>query len=107
MLFFFIFFFFFSSRRRHTRCGRDWSSDVCSSDLLIGFTSCKKQECKRLKESYEIARTNAEMCIDYSYDENGDPMIVYKDCFNNANSISKIRGEEYLSKCNDGPLMYN
>src|SRR5690554_7157031 len=29
----FFFFFFFSSRRRHTRCGRDWSSDVCSSDL--------------------------------------------------------------------------
>src|SRR3989449_6377306 len=28
-------FFFFSSRRRHTRCSRDWSSDVCSSDLLI------------------------------------------------------------------------
>src|SRR5690554_361063 len=25
--------FLFSSRRRHTRCGRDWSSDVCSSDL--------------------------------------------------------------------------
>src|SRR2546429_4788841 len=29
------FFFFFSSRRRHTRCSRDWSSDVCSSDLLL------------------------------------------------------------------------
>src|SRR6266496_5155843 len=28
------FFFFFSSRRRHTRSLRDWSSDVCSSDLL-------------------------------------------------------------------------
>src|SRR5438105_6529758 len=28
------FFFFFSSRRRHTRSTRDWSSDVCSSDLL-------------------------------------------------------------------------
>src|SRR5207245_7990318 len=26
-------FFFFSSRRRHTSCYRDWSSDVCSSDL--------------------------------------------------------------------------
>src|SRR5256884_5573843 len=26
--------FFFSSRRRHTRCSRDWSSDVCSSDLF-------------------------------------------------------------------------
>src|SRR5690349_22446456 len=30
---FFFFFFFFSSRRRHTRSLRDWSSDVCSSDL--------------------------------------------------------------------------
>src|SRR5215510_483950 len=27
-------FFFFSSRRRHTRWPRDWSSDVCSSDLV-------------------------------------------------------------------------
>src|SRR5690349_16464728 len=31
--FFLLFFFFFSSRRRHTRSLRDWSSDVCSSDL--------------------------------------------------------------------------
>src|SRR2546429_3203380 len=30
-----MYFFFFSSRRRHTRCSRDWSSDVCSSDLKI------------------------------------------------------------------------
>src|SRR3989442_4442957 len=30
--------FFFSSRRRHTRCGRDWSSDVCSSDLCSAST---------------------------------------------------------------------
>src|SRR2546422_3986536 len=42
VLFFCVFFFFFSSRRRHTRCSRDWSSDVCSSDLTfaayrIGF----------------------------------------------------------------------
>src|SRR5690606_40874049 len=36
-LYYFVFyvhsFFFFSSRRRHTRFSRDWSSDVCSSDL--------------------------------------------------------------------------
>src|SRR5438445_7989272 len=31
----FFFFFFFSSRRRHTRYWRDWSSDVCSSDLTL------------------------------------------------------------------------
>src|SRR5690606_39995277 len=29
----YVFLFFFSSRRRHTRFSRDWSSDVCSSDL--------------------------------------------------------------------------
>src|SRR5690606_40766174 len=34
------FFFFFSSRRRHTRFSRDWSSDVCSSDL-----KCLRREC--------------------------------------------------------------
>src|SRR5690606_33749521 len=28
---------FFSSRRRHTRFPRDWSSDVCSSDLMLGI----------------------------------------------------------------------
>src|SRR5699024_11691911 len=34
-------FFFFSSRRRHTRSKRDWSSDVCSSDL--GAAQCPHQ----------------------------------------------------------------
>src|SRR5207253_4256624 len=34
--------FFFSSRRRHTRWPRDWSSDVCSSDL--GASGMRKQE---------------------------------------------------------------
>src|SRR5207302_6902436 len=32
------YFFFFSSRRRHTRFSRDWSSDVCSSDLTSPTT---------------------------------------------------------------------
>src|SRR5690606_40639562 len=31
----FLLLFFFSSRRRHTRFSRDWSSDVCSSDLSL------------------------------------------------------------------------
>src|SRR2546429_8758367 len=42
-------FFFFSSRRRHTRCSRDWSSDVCSSDLW--------QELLRLREWNDAADT--------------------------------------------------
>src|SRR5204863_1724453 len=35
-------FFFFSSRRRHTRSLRDWSSDVCSSDLLCQTSPAKQ-----------------------------------------------------------------
>src|SRR5690606_39630631 len=33
--------FFFSSRRRHTRFSRDWSSDVCSSDLIGDFVGSR------------------------------------------------------------------
>src|SRR5205814_4234830 len=41
---------FFSSRRRHTRCLSDWSSDVCSSDLLEressqDYTLARQQVC--------------------------------------------------------------
>src|SRR2546429_4667912 len=36
-------FFFFSSRRRHTRCSRDWSSDVCSSDLVKSFCGSQRR----------------------------------------------------------------
>src|SRR5207245_6211281 len=34
---------FFSSRSRHTRCYRDWSSDVCSSDLLRDRAGCPQR----------------------------------------------------------------
>src|SRR5207302_4766369 len=41
-----LFCFFFSSRRRHTRFSRDWSSDVCSSDLRSrGGASCAGRAC--------------------------------------------------------------
>src|SRR2546430_5060157 len=33
-----VIYFFFSSRRRHTRFDCDWSSDVCSSDLVVAGT---------------------------------------------------------------------
>src|SRR5207249_8489997 len=55
-------FFFFSSRRRHTRSKRDWSSDVCSSDLpsailrrpfasRLAFSSCSLVRPKRRSRS--------------------------------------------------------
>src|SRR3712207_9541378 len=38
--------FFFSSRRRHTRYWRDWSSDVCSSDLVSVGTRRARRGCR-------------------------------------------------------------
>src|SRR5699024_6538810 len=35
----------FSSRRRHTRSKRDWSSDVCSSDLVVVESGCFESAC--------------------------------------------------------------
>src|SRR2546430_5678554 len=43
-----IYFFFFSSRRRHTRFDCDWSSDVCSSDLLCPVLIGRETEMGRL-----------------------------------------------------------
>src|SRR5690606_39722589 len=39
--------FFFSSRRRHTRFSRDWSSDVCSSDLELEQMLTRMHDYKR------------------------------------------------------------
>src|SRR5699024_11600083 len=39
--------FFFSSRRRHTRSKRDWSSDVCSSDLSSNRAVGRERGCPR------------------------------------------------------------
>src|SRR2546421_2517716 len=47
-------FFFFSSRRRHTRSDRDWSSDVCSSDLIPN----RKMNDDQLKFSCEETRSS-------------------------------------------------
>src|SRR3712207_8033748 len=46
------FVFFFSSRRRHTRYWRDWSSDVCSSDLLRSVGGSQQALCRGRGPSY-------------------------------------------------------
>src|SRR6478672_12965249 len=64
-------FFFFSSRRRHTRSDRDWSSDVCSSDLGAGqplFRSTLKGH----HDDVTVARISGKIVLD----EKGKKLIV-------------------------------
>src|SRR5438067_12978906 len=53
------FFFFFSSRRRHTRSKRDWSSDVCSSDLHPRL----RQDCRLTQRAPPEARQGATISV--------------------------------------------
>src|SRR5699024_11319928 len=69
--------FFFSSRRRHTRSKRDWSSDVCSSDLAFSLALVKEPESTKSKVMAKVQDglfaylraqgwdTTEEMCISY------------------------------------------
>src|SRR5690606_41032199 len=45
--------FFFSSRRRHTSFSRDWSSDVCSSDLAVGEAEAIRQVALAKKQAIQ------------------------------------------------------
>src|SRR5215813_8887290 len=79
-------FFFFSSRRRHTRCGRDWSSDVCfpiserlGSELL---PPAEQEELRYLVEDGERARdqlsaANLRLVVSVArrYSNRGVPLI--------------------------------
>src|SRR5439155_9506189 len=95
------FFFFFSSRRRHTRWPRDWSSDVCSSDLnpnlLLGIpahrfpakepafleTLAARQARlgRNLSVSYQHPLKIVRGWMQYLYDETGR---AYLDVYNNV-----------------------
>src|SRR5690606_40567566 len=53
--------FFFSSRRRHTRCSRDWSSDVCSSDLWESMFTRSVFETSDMIAQHEALNAVSEM----------------------------------------------
>src|SRR5437870_9885350 len=63
--------FFFSSRRRHTRWPRDWSSDVCSSDLFakilrvipISSQQRPREMIHSLREAAQVLRDGELVCI--------------------------------------------
>src|SRR4029077_13141386 len=90
-----LYFFFFSSRRRHTRFKWDWSSDVCSSDLL------------RRQDAADLAEQRVEVLrLDGDHDERGasdsfgvrerDPNAVA--LFELARSLLVADGRDDLSR---------
>src|SRR5205814_6379418 len=50
---------FFSSRRRHTRCLSDWSSDVCSSDLIEAEAALRAHDTTTWLSKLNIPRADA------------------------------------------------
>src|SRR5207253_6156581 len=61
--FLFSLFFFFSSRRRHTRWPRDWSSDVCSSDLNPQLRADNASASKSPKLARQLGVFDATMIV--------------------------------------------
>src|SRR5699024_11693911 len=61
-------YFFVSSRRRHTRSKRDWSSDVCSSDLKAeAGTSCKGEKAQKKETESNNDSCRLRSCISFAY----------------------------------------
>src|SRR5438874_11918283 len=78
--------FFFSSRRRHTRSLRDWSSDVCSSDLPqslpikethpqnpVNPYGASKRMVERILEDFDAAHGIKSVCLRYFNAAGADP----------------------------------
>src|SRR2546429_160190 len=70
--------FFFSSRRRHTRCSRDWSSDVCSSDLSTAHHGeVDTLDVLALRQYHAFARPSKRIEIrDYKSGSNRRDLII-------------------------------
>src|SRR5699024_11926624 len=76
-------FFFFSSRRRHTRSKRDWSSDVCSSDLDAEVGSSSSAEAITADDS--VAPADTDEAADLTTEERVASLLV---------SERRLRSEE-------------
>src|SRR5690606_41201942 len=83
--------FFFSSRRRHTRFSRDWSSDVCSSDLSR-WTALSRQG--PTSESFGPIRLSVPPKMPTPQETTRARLRFYRSCSTKGRSIRKTRSEE-------------
>src|SRR3712207_7797777 len=89
-------FFFFSSRRRHTRYWRDWSSDVCSSDLMKDFSSHSSDTRARWRNYYEQEIFNAQLQDTITLNRKGDLWLTPSIRYNRSTILG--RSERYDKK---------
>src|SRR5690606_40076995 len=80
--------FFFSSRRRHTRFSRDWSSDVCSSDLAAGGVGSLLSQWARHLGARVIGTVGSEPKVDLAQRYGCSHVIQY-------------RQEDFVARVND------
>src|SRR5690554_293585 len=100
----FFFFFFFSSRRRHTRCGRDWSSDVCSSDLPM--LTCANEQRRRFDRDLERRQSMGLPC--YPADEKLLAALQHglPDCAGVALGLDRLLMQQQNIKRIEGTLSF-
>src|SRR5262249_56471920 len=99
------YFFFFSSRRRHTRLVSDWSSDVCSSDLLIVVLKFRMHGAELQHLDQAVVEAIAPLPEQHrsravEFDQQGDGQIGRASCrergkvWGGAGDVKKKRGRE-------------
>src|SRR2546422_3313898 len=98
-----VFFFFFSSRRRHTRCSRDWSSDLCSSDLVADGTpvtlTATDTSVVRTFQGWAGDTVTKNLSVTLPMGRPYSVRAVFLETFNTVDVVSQLlRSEEHTSE---------
>src|SRR5205814_7681465 len=91
---------FFSSRRRHTRCLSDWSSDVCSSDLITTLDMTKQTLAEQNVRDHvnDLHNKNVWNAALVSIDPRNGEVLAYVGSVDYYNRDDPRRSEEHTSE---------
>src|SRR5207253_8014649 len=92
----------FSSRRRHTRWPRDWSSDVCSSDLgsdiFLGWDNAFAPDGGPIAGGVHVRQISAVLDIGFATSDSGDNVVLAIDQSNGGGSNVERSEERRVGK---------